>query len=440
MDTATADVPIQILIVDDEINILKSLKRLLMSEDYEILTSNSGEEALKILSENPDLALIISDQRMPGLTGVEFLEKASQIAPQATRMILTGYADVKAAIDGINRGGAYRYITKPWKDDELLHVVNEAVLRFALIKDNQRLTEIVKKQNNELKNLNSNLTNMVEEQTLEIQNQNDELKILNERLKNNFKATIMAFSNLMELRDRNAVSHSRNVADLSVKVARLLNLNDEETQDIAVASLLHDIGKIGITDDLLRKDMDELNFDEKKVYSQHPVRGQTAIDSIEDLREIGIIIRHHHEQFDGNGFPDGLSGKRIPLGSRIIILADFIDRNIRKFSGEKAFEFILNQVKSELDRKFDGELIPLIESPIRDTYADILQKNNAMEKEIQPKNLRAGMVLSRDVRSGTGLLIVRSGTVIGEKNIESIKRSYRLDPAKYGVFILVEGR
>ena len=129
MNETTGETPVRVLFVDDEENILRSIKRLLLEESYEILTANSGEEALKLLKDQQNIGLLVSDQRMPGMQGVDFLKQASEISPDALRILLTGFADVNAAIDAINKGGAYRYISKPWKDDELIQIVREAVHR-----------------------------------------------------------------------------------------------------------------------------------------------------------------------------------------------------------------------------------------------------------------------------------------------------------------------
>ncbi len=437
MNTAATEIPLQILIVDDEENILRSLNRLLANEEFEVLTAISGEEALKILSNNTNTALIISDQRMPGLSGVDFLEQAKKLAPDAGRIILTGYADVTAAIDGINKGGAHRYITKPWKDDELTRIVHEAVLRFVLVKDNQRLARIVKNQNDELKKWNSRLESLVREQTDEIRKQNEELLRLNKSLGDNFRNMMSSFAGLIELRDATAGSHSKNVAELSVKTAKLMGLSEEEIQSVSAASLLHDIGKIGIPDILLAKDMDEMGPEEKHVYSQHPVRGQTAIDSIGALRGAGIIIRHHHEWFNGSGFPDRLSGEKIPLGARIISIADFIDRTVRRFRGENAIELTLKKVKEYIGKRFDGRLRPIIETPAREMYSGTPQQTEFIEMQLSPKDLRAGMVISKDVRSGTGLLILGMGMKLDERNINSLRRSYQIDPSRSGIFVMV---
>ncbi|WP_291316625.1 response regulator [Desulfuromonas sp.] len=111
-----SDSTIHVLFVDDEKSILNALQRLLMEEDYEVITANSGEEGLEILREEERIGLIVSDQRMPGLSGAQFLEQAKEMAPEALRIMLTGYADINATIDAINKGGACRYISKPWDD------------------------------------------------------------------------------------------------------------------------------------------------------------------------------------------------------------------------------------------------------------------------------------------------------------------------------------
>ncbi len=436
--TETADTTVKILVVDDEENILRAIRRLLMEEDLDVLTATSGEEGLSILGSNRDVGLIVSDQRMPGLTGVDFLERARRMAPDTIRIMLTGYADVKAAIDAINRGGAYRYIAKPWKDDELVQVIREAAQRFSLLRENRRLAEILKRQNEELQNWNSKLEYFVRKQTEEIRKNNEELRELNSRLKKSFQDSILAFSGLIELRDSGVRHHSRNVAEVASKVAASLGLSREETETITAASLLHDIGKIGIPDVLLRKELDEMNAEEMKEYRLHPVRGQAAVDSVEGLREAGILIRHHHESFNGKGFPDGLRGNKIPLGARIIGMADAVDKAIRRFPGDNAVQTALRSVKDDLGRRFDPGLYKTTCEAVEETYAEVIVKTDVVELELHPNNLKAGMVISRDVHSGTGLLLLSKGLRLNEKNIQAIRRYYQIDPSRSGVFVMVK--
>lgn len=428
----------RILFVDDEENILRALKRLFMDEDCEVFTASSGADALKILEESEEICVIVSDQRMPEMTGVDFLEKSRKISPQSIRILLTGYADINAAVDAINRGGTFRYITKPWKDDELLQVIKSAQQQYFLIKENKRLNAIVKKQNAELKKWSEELEGIVQEQTMELQKSYDDLRLFNAHLRTNFKSTIIAFSGLLELRDKRMRNHSKNVAEIAGNVARKLGMPSGEREVLVVASLLHDIGKIGISDVMLQVDEEDMHPDEKSEYMKHPVRGQAVVDIIDDLREAGNIIRHHHESYDGTGFPDNLKKKDIPLASRIIAIIDFVDKQVRKFKAVSSLDTIFEMVTEDEGKRFDPKLVPLVEEQARKFYKKQLPKTGSVEMEFHPRELKSGMIASRDVYSGTGILLLSKGSVLEKTSINLLKRYYELDPSRHGVFVTFE--
>lgn len=187
-----------ILFVDDEENVLRSLKRLFLDEPYQLFTAPSGKAGLELLGKQA-FAVIVSDQRMPEMSGSDFLAKAREIQPDAVRIVLTGYADVNAAISAINEGGAYRYIAKPWNDTDLVLTIRDAVDTYVLKQENRRLTELTRAQNEEMKKWNSELEFYVQQQMLDIQKKNKDLEKLNEKLSNNFKKAIEVFSNLKEM-------------------------------------------------------------------------------------------------------------------------------------------------------------------------------------------------------------------------------------------------
>jgi putative nucleotidyltransferase with HDIG domain len=375
---------------------------------------------------------------MPGLSGVEFLERAGRIVPDAIKMILTGYADVQAAVDAINRGGAARYIAKPWRDEELVAILRDAAKRYSLTVENRRLSGVIRRQNDELKKWNGQLEVMVQEQTIHIQDKNKELEKLNGQLRKNFRKSIEAFSSLIEMRERSVSSHSKNVAALARQIAASMSLSDEEVSTILVAGLLHDIGKIGVPDAVLLKGEDEMTDSEKKECRLHPVRGQVAVESIEGFQQIGMIIRHHHEHVDGTGYPDGLKRGDIPLGSRIIAIADAVDKiaNAGEPSAE-SYRMAIREIEFYLDTRYERYVFQHV--PF------ILQKNiEALEKqsiapgremEILPDRLLPGMVITRDVKSGTGLLIIARGVVLDQKSVLALQRYFRLDPPKHGIFV-----
>ncbi len=427
----------KVLFVDDEEHILKSLRRLMMDEDIEVFTAASGKEGLDLLEKTEGIEIIISDQRMPGMTGAEFLQQAKETAPDALRLILTGYADVNATIDAINKGGACRYIGKPWNDEELKQVIRDAVSQFRLIRENKRLSQLVVKQNEELQEWNSNLKHRVLEQTSAIRTSNERLRELNGKMNKNFEGCLEAFSGLIELRDREMENHSKKVARLSVKIAEGIKLPKDDIETIKVAALLHDIGKIGLPEKLMIMNTDGMTGEELEQFYRHSLLGQSAIDSIDDMRPAGILIRHHHEYFDGSGFPDGLAGEDIPLGARIIALADTFDLTFTRNRGDNALEVALKTLKADSNKKFDPALLPYIDAQVREIYANLTTGTGMVERELQPKDLRENMIISRELRSGSGLLLLGAGERLDTVKINSLKRYYQIDAPKKGVFVLV---
>lgn len=427
-----------VLFVDDEENILKALRRLFIDESFETLTAASGEAALELLARRDDCAVVVSDQRMPGLSGVELLSRVRRQHPLTVRILLTGYADIEAAMDSINRGGVYRYITKPWQDEELRQTVRTAFEHHRLVKENVRLNALVKRQNIELKRWNSELEILVQEQTEELQHSYDELKNFNSRLRANFKSVITTMAGLIEIRNKRMRSHGQNVAEIAARTARHLKLTAVERENLVVAALLHDIGKIGMPDVMLLVDSAQMDAAELEEYNKHPIRGQAALDRIEDLREVGRIIRHHHENYDGSGFPDGLRGRDIPRESRIIALIDFVDREIRRYQGDSGVGVTFRKLHAAAGTIFDPKLVAPVEKAAREFYRRRLPKAEFMEMELHPKHITAGMTLSRDFFSGTGILLLSKGTKLDRINVDILRRYARLDPAKRGVFVSVK--
>jgi len=436
--TAAAEIPSKILLVDDEDNILRAITRLLLEDDngLEVLSASSGMLGLEALRSHSDVALILSDQRMPGMTGAEFLQQARLVAPDAVRMVLTGYADMSATMDAINKGGASRYITKPWDDALLRQTILEGVEQYRLLQENRRLSALVEQQNQELAQWNESLKSRVMEQTATIRRQNEELKSRNHQIGGAFRQTIVAFSRLIEQHSSRLQEHTGNVTELSTRLAKGLGLAADQIDTIRTAALLHDIGVIGIAPEILDKHPRLLSKDELAIFLQHAVRGQTALDEVEELRGAGLLIRHHHEFFNGQGFPDRLAGAQIPLGARIIAFADFVDRELEEQRGPAAVKSVLERAGKELARQLDPELFPLIVPHVNALYLPSRSASaEAAEKELRPMQLLVGMEVTRNLYSGAGLLLLTKGTVLDSHSIAMVVRHYRLDPPGGGIFV-----
>jgi response regulator RpfG family c-di-GMP phosphodiesterase len=424
-----------ILFVDDEEHILKSMRRLFMSEEWSLHTASSGPAGLQILDSEHDIGVVVSDQKMPEMNGVDFLEMVGRKRPDCLRILLTGYSNLDTVKEAINRGGAYRYFTKPWKNEELVQTVREAVQRYELLQENRRLTELVHAQNRELKKWNTELEKMVCEKTVELTKRNSELKDMADRQYRNYKNVIGAMSGLIELKDKRIRSHSRSVAEITASMAKSMRLERKDFETVIVASLLHDIGKIGIPDAMMLKDEEELKETELTEYQLHPVRGQAILEGVEDLRPAGVLIRHHHERFDGTGYPDRISGEKIPLGSRVIAVADMADYWLKTCFMKEGVEEVIERIRDDLGKRFDPKLLPHVRKAVMEVCDKYVPDGASDEMELRPEDLKPGYVVSRDVKSGTGVLLVPSGVKLTQKNIETLRRMYMLDPSRGGIFV-----
>lgn len=239
--------------------------------------------------------------------------------------MLTGFAEIGATIDAINKGQIYRYISKPWEDINITLTIKHAMQQKMLECEKQRLEELTHKQNEELKDLNAHLEEKVKARTEEVRQTMGFLESAHEKLKKGFIVSVRVFSNLIEMRNPNKSGHSRRVADLSRTLAQNMGLGAAEVQDTFIAGLLLDIGKIGLPDRLLDKPFHSLSFDDRNEVIKHPIKGEMALMALEQLHGTAKLIRSHRERFDGAGYPDRLPGLSIPLGARILSLVEDYD-------------------------------------------------------------------------------------------------------------------
>ncbi|MDD4357549.1 MAG: HD domain-containing protein [Smithellaceae bacterium] len=313
-----------ILVVDDEEAILDLMKITLADQGYDLHMAGSAEEGLKILKKSPNFSLIISDQIMPGMLGVQFFAQARQICPNAMRVLLTGYTDMDAIIEAVNSGGIHLYITKPWRKDELLYSIRQILSRAELLIENQQLNELVKKQNEALMELNKNLEEKVRLKTLHLEQSALELKTSYERIQLILEGAELAMSKIVESRDPYTAGHEQQVAKIASTIARSMSLPDIQIEAIRVAGALHDIGKIAVPSEILTKP-GRLNKLEMEMVKTHAQNAYDILKTIEFPYPIAKIILQHHERMDGSGYPQGLKGEEILLEARIIGVADVIE-------------------------------------------------------------------------------------------------------------------
>jgi response regulator RpfG family c-di-GMP phosphodiesterase len=411
-DTAPEDArPARLLFVDDEPSILSALKRAFRGKGYDIRTATSAAEGLTLLDlESADL--VLSDMRMPEMDGAEFLERVFSRWPDTKRVLLTGYADAGATVAAINRGKIWRYIAKPWHDDDLILTVQQALAHHHLMLENARLIDLTRRQNEELRQLNADLEQKVTQRTEQLQHA---LK----SLKQGFVNTVHVFSSIMELRGGELAGHSRRVAELTRKLAQRIEMSDSDVQEVFLAALLHDIGKLGMGDATINRPFTNLGAEARAEIMKHPAKGELLLMPIEQLRGAATLIRNHHEQFDGCGYPDGKSGMAIPLGARVLAVAndyDALQRGTlvaRSLSASDALRFLVDN----RGKRYDPSIV--------DQFSQLLAESRPEdfpERPLRPDSLVPGMQLARDLLHRDGYLLLARGQILRQGEIEQLKR------------------
>lgn len=325
MNDTQPPTPANLLFVDDEPNILKSLRRLFRGTDYNVLTAENGAAGLEVLNENP-IDLIISDMRMPQMDGAEFLSQAAERWPDTVRILLTGYADIESTVTAVNKGRIYSYCSKPWEDNELKLLVNNALEQKRLREERRQLFAIINQQNEELKQLNDQLEHKVQLRTEQLKLSLQRIDNAHNVLKKQFANTIKTFARIIEMRPGIKSGHSKYIAENAKALAQRLNVDNEGQKDILYAGLLLQIGKISLPDNLLRQPLNEMSSAGKRRYLGHGQEGWSLLNGIDQLKNAAELILHQYEYFDGTGEPHGIAGDEIPLGARILaVIRDYIN-------------------------------------------------------------------------------------------------------------------
>ena len=314
-----------ILIVDDEESILNSFQRILADEDYEVHAVNNGSEGLnKLRTAQKPYSVIVSDQRMPEMSGVQFFAQAKDIFPDAVRILLTGYADSNAIIDAINKGGVHLYFTKPWREEEILLHIKQSLSKVEILAENKRLVELIKIKNQELVKLNKTLEKKANDRTNDLLAQTEKLKDSYKKSQLILDGIVKTLSKIVATRDPYTSGHEDQVAKIACKIAKEMKLTEEQVSSIYISATLHDIGKISVPSEILTKPSVLTNL-EREIIKTHCKVANDILANIEFPYPVAEIIYQHHERMDGSGYPRGLKGDDIALEAQIIGVADVID-------------------------------------------------------------------------------------------------------------------
>lgn len=419
-----------VLMVDDEPSVLSALRRVFRAQGIQTLQATSGAEGLVLLASNR-VDLVVSDMRMPEMDGARFLERVKEHDRSIVRILLTGYADMSSTVAAINKGAIHRFIAKPWDDNELVLAVREALVRRGLEQKNAELTELTKRQNEQLREANQTLESRVEARTVELQQINGMLDAAYEDLNNTFVHAVNVFSSLLEMRGGQS-GHSRRVAEISRETAKRLAMSEREIRDVYLAALVHDIGTIGFPDAMLGKAISAFTADEHQRYRRHTIDGETALMAMTQLQAVARIVRQHHERPDGKGFPDGLSGPDIVPGARIVAAASGLDDLLQgnmgqqRYSMENAKRMLLGGIDTHYDRTVIETMVQVVDDMAKAAKADV---------HLDVRELRPGMVLARAMVSSKGTTLLAAGHVFDERMVRQVQEFSRRESVRMSLWV-----
>jgi response regulator RpfG family c-di-GMP phosphodiesterase len=405
----------RLLLVDDEEAVLLALHETLRREGYDVVSFTDPTAALAEL-EKREFAVIITDQRMPDLTGLELLAKAHQLQPDATRILITAVLNLDTVIDAINKGEIYRFIVKPWLREELLVTIKNAAQRYELIRQNAQLQAATRGMNEQLVELNRSLEHQLEI----VAQQNQQLATMNHALELNLQRSMELCLHTMQTYYPTLGNQARRTAQLCGAMADVIQLPADARRILDGAALLHDIGLVGVPRAIIRKwedDPQSLDVAERALVQQHPILGQelTAFGGGLDL--VGGVIRAHHERFDGTGYPDRLAGEQIPWLARLLAVAvAFASSKLRR-------DDVIEEIKMQSGTAFDPEAVR--------AFLRALPKapsSHGLERHVSLAELRPGMVLACGVYNENGLLLMPEGQSLSSVAIEKLANHNRVQP------------
>ncbi|MGH9749327.1 MAG: HD domain-containing phosphohydrolase [Candidatus Polarisedimenticolia bacterium] len=321
----------RILIVDDDSTIRDLLSEGLAASGYDCETAPGGTEGLERVRSRP-FELVVSDIDMPGLDGVRLLQEIKRIRPDIEIIMLTGVVDVETAIQSI-RLGAHDYLTKPFNLAEVRITVERALEKRRLILENRAYQR--------------DLEEKVRERT--------------EQLVRSYQTTLEALATALDTRDSETLGHSLRVAAYTVTVAGRMGVGEPELTDIYRGALLHDVGKIGVPDAILRKP-GKLTSEEWAEMRRHPELGYRILEGIDFLEAAREIVLSHQERYDGQGYPRGLRGKEIPLGARIFSVVDTVDAmtSDRPYRRAVTYERVREELRRHSGTQFDPDVVMVV--------------------------------------------------------------------------------
>lgn len=415
--------PSEVLIVDDEPVVLTALKFTLEREGFHVTACTSPLKALAVLAER-DFGVIISDQRMPEMLGLDFLIESRRLRPQASRILITAVLALPTIVDAINKGEIFRFVAKPWLREELVATVRNAVQRHELVTQNQSLQTETQHLNTQLRDANASLEAKVQD----LERQRQRLDAANRDLAASYENSLELCRRILTTYDPVLGGQAKALVEFATQMAATDKFTDSERHALRAAAWLCDLGLIGMPREMMRAfrtRAEQLTERERGMLHSHPIYGQTLAALVDNRPEVGEVIRAHHERYDGRGYPDGLAGEAIPWPARCLAVAvGFIESGLTKSA---AIDSILAKAGSD----YDPEAVRLFLK-----VSNLVQLPKQV-REILLHELEPGMVLANGIYSPHGLLLIGEGQALSPGTIAKIRNHNQVTPISQRLLVYI---
>jgi response regulator RpfG family c-di-GMP phosphodiesterase len=381
--------------------------RLLRPDGLRVLTAPNADRALDVLeAEGAGVGVVVTDYVMPGMNGADLLRAIRLRWPDATRILATGNADLSGAARAVNEGQVSRLITKPADPNLFREVVASALADSELLLENRRLRQLADEQSSRLGQWNQRLEEVVSQRTADLEK-------ANLCLERGLLDTVRLLLSILERRLPERANRCREVARLAGRLGMRAELAPDMLRRVQVAALIFDIGLIGLPDPIIRQHAGRMPDAARLQFEQHAAIGQMMLSKVEPLAETATWIRHHHERWDGRGYPDRLAGPAIPLPSRIIALADGYLEAVQQEGGTAPRWRSAQRAAGA----FDPDLVEALAADV----GEVGIQSHVIEFELPVSRLWAGLRLARPITSANKSILISAGTILTTELIARIQ-------------------
>ncbi|MDF1544968.1 MAG: response regulator [bacterium] len=415
-----------ILFVDDEPNILNALKRLFRTQSqYECHFADGPAAALALLIDT-HVKVVVCDHRMPQMEGAEFLARLKKKRPDTVCIMLTGQANLKDVETAVNEGSLFKFVLKPWDDNELKSLVASALEKYEANKGKKNLATAVKETENKLQQENEELLKTNDERTEQLISALETAQQANSKLHCTLHEIAKAFCVVLELARPDIGVHSNRVAKTVNQLCEIANMSFQDRREAEIAALLHDIGQIGLPRYIIEKSRDCLNDNERLAYETHPAACYENLKSINGFDRIAAFIFAHHERYNGTGFPRKLKAGDISTQSYLIGIADEYDHLMQRVTSDPTllFEQTYDAISNMSDTLFPRSVV--------DSMLAIMDRNRSegLEeevKEVSLNDLAPGDVLARNIYTVSGTMLLAVDTMLDHRKLLRLRSIDKVD-------------